>query len=242
MGDMIDEAVLCETCGTPKTQAWTNGPLQCAKCAKARRDAYDAERRVQEDEARRQYIIDQAASAVPERYRAALLKDFSDQVSTKVRKWIDAVDTTMEQLIVFGPVGTGKTHLACAITRELMLSRLEGKFSRQDVKYTSQATFLREIRKSWDSSETTEDYVFGLHANPRVLVLDDIGAARGNENDTLRLGELISDRYDRMKPTVFVTNLTPEQLKGAVGDRSYDRMRDNGVQIVLNGDSRRKPA
>lgn len=240
MGDMIDGAVLCETCQSPKVQAWTNGPLQCGKCVAAARERFRLEREIQDRESRAQYIREQSCTAVPERYRNALLRDFSDAVSTKVRGWMTSVDQAMHQLVIFGPVGTGKTHLACAITREFILARIEKPGP--EVKYCSQASYLRDIRKTWDSSETSEDYVFGLHTKPRILVLDDVGAARGNENDTLRLGELIAERYDAMKPTVFVTNLTPDQLKAAVGDRSYDRMRDDGMRIVLDGDSRRKLA
>lgn len=240
MGDMIDGAVLCEVCQTPKMKAWEDGPLQCPTCVAAARERLRVAREAQDRVNREQYLREQADTCVPQRYRTALLRDFSDAVSTKVRTWINSVDNVMHQLLIFGPVGTGKTHLACAITREIILSRIEKPGP--DVKFTSQAAYLRDIRKSWDSSELSEEYVFGLHTKPRILVLDDIGAARGNENDTLRLGELIAERYDNMKPSVFVTNLTPDQLKAAVGDRSYDRMRDNGVQIVLNGESRRRPA
>lgn len=224
----------CETHGVLPGLMFNNRKPRCGKCI----EAEIAERKVKQEEANRLEMIERRAQwadeAVPARYRSASLRDFSELVTSKIRAWIANSSRLNDQLLILGTVGTGKTHLACAITRALIEGGTNSKFS-------SQANYLREIRHTWDS-DTSEDSVFRSFVQPRVLVLDDIGAARGNDNDTLRLGELIAERYDAMRPSVYVTNLTPEQLKSSVGDRSYDRMRDQAIQIVLNGQSRRSPS
>jgi DNA replication protein DnaC len=208
----------------------------CPKCGEEAVQKLHRERREESRIAWEKARIEAAKLAVPERYQAANLADFAPEVFEKVQSWIRTCAEIPGGLIVVGPVGTGKTHLAAAITRELILT---GK----DARYTSQAAYLREIRRTWDKNVTdTEAGIISEFVSPRILVLDDIGAARANENDTLRLGELIGERYDEMRPCVFVTNLRPDQLKAEVGDRTYDRMRDGAVTLVLNGQSRRKLA
>lgn len=225
----------CETHGKFEQRAWGTSEPRCEKCIEAQINQRREEQRLRDEQYQEERRRQWADEAVPARYVNAGMSDFPEGVAGPVLGWMKDRQTECGNLVIFGPVGTGKTHLAAAITRHLILGRVGAK-------YSSQANYLRQIRKTWDSQSESEDSVFQSFVLPRVLVLDDIGAARGNDNDTLRLGELIAERYDAMKPTVYVTNLTPETLKLTVGDRSYDRMRDKAVQLVLNGETRRKAA
>ena len=226
----------CEKHGKVEAESYRGRQLVCPKCA---REAMLEQQRIQDEE--RAKIMEEGRkesirNSVPARYRDSRLTDFSADVQEKAKAWLKSCHVSSGSLIILGPVGTGKTHLATVLAKELMLCRVGAA-------YVSQASYLREIRKTWDKgSDEDESEILGKYLRDRVLVLDDIGAARGNENDTMRLGELIAERYDAQKPSVFVSNLTPDQLKATVGDRSYDRMRDGATMIVLNGDSRRKPA
>lgn len=225
----------CEKHGTFEQRVWGWNNPRCEKCIEEEVEARRLEQRKRDEEEILERRRRWADESVPARYMNASISDFPDATIASILAWTKDSKTESGNLVIFGPVGTGKTHLAAAITRHLILNRT-------DAKYSSQANYLRQIRKTWDSQSESEDAVFQSFVLPRVLVLDDIGAARGNDNDTLRLGELIAERYDAMKPTVYVTNLTPETLKLTVGDRSYDRMRDKAVQLVLNGETRRKAA
>ena len=138
--------------------------------------------------------------------------------------------------MLIGPVGVGKTYAACALAihcQELKVS----------TRYTSQASILRAIRSTWSTrSERSEESVWRDLTTPYVLIVDDVGAARGNENDALRISELIDERYNEQKPTIIVTNLKPEQLKAELGDRAYDRICEGGKLVVMGGESRRRKA
>lgn len=228
--------ITCQKHGKVAAESYGGRPLVCPKCTQ---EAMAEQRRVDDEERRKiaeENRQEEIRNSVPTRYRDSKLTDFSADVAERAKAWLAKCDKSSGSLIIAGPVGTGKTHLAAALTKALLLARVYSV-------YVSQAGYLRQIRETWaKDSDRDESEVMEKFSLPRVLVLDDIGAARGNENDTMRLGELIAERYDLQKPSVFVSNLTPDQLKAAVGDRSYDRMRDGAMMLVLNGDSRRKPA
>jgi len=235
LGEQFDvSAITCFKHGTYEAVAFGGMEPRCPKCMEESIAQLSDQQRAERQQRRVEQLAKMADDALPARYSGARLEDFSAKVTDQVAKWFEACQRSPGGLIVAGPVGTGKTHLACAIARKVIEADIGGK-------YVSQANYLRAIRKTWDG-KGDESAVLDEYIRPRVLVLDDIGAARGNDNDTLRLGELVSDRYDALKPTVYVSNLTPDLLKGAVGDRSYDRMRDGALSLILNGDSRRKPA
>jgi DNA replication protein DnaC len=236
IGEKFDiSAVTCFTHGVYEAVSFEGREPRCPHCMEDAVARLNDEQRAERQKRRAEQLAKNADEAVPVRYKAATLDDFATKVTSPILKWFEGCQREPGGLILAGPVGTGKTHLACALTRKLVTADVGGK-------YVSQANYLRAIRQTWGDHKRDESSVIEDFIRPRVLVLDDIGAARGNENDTLRLGELIADRYDALKPTVYVTNLTPDVLKATVGDRSYDRMRDGATMIVLNGDSRRKPA
>src|SRR3546814_977163 len=108
------------------------------------------------------------------------------------------------------------------------------------VRYTTVPRYLRAITETWDSSERKERDVHHPLVDADLLVLDEIGAGRGGENDVWRVHDLIADRYDAGKPSIFISNLRPDELRKAIGDRAYDRMREGSTQINLTGESDRK--
>lgn len=90
-------------------------------------------------------------------------------------------------LILFGPSGVGKSHLAAAIGRRLIEKGLRVLF----VKTTSLVQRLQTAYKRHELSE-----LIAKLAKFDLLILDDIGYIKRSKSETSVLFELIGDRYE----------------------------------------------
>lgn len=220
----------CEHHG-PYTAELIFGRAPCPQCVAESKRQHDAQV-AQDVQAGINRAIIQSAQ-IPKRYRNARIGDFLAEPHDRAAAFVRAVQAgEFAQMLVVGPVGTGKTHYAAAITYE---------FARHGVNalYSTAAGYLREIRDTWGDPERSEARVFDRYAKCPALVLDDMGAGTEGKNDVWRLHELIDARYCDELPTVYASNLTASELKRWVGDRTFDRMKDGAVRLALMGDSRR---
>jgi len=79
--------------------------------------------------------------------------------------------------------------------------------------------------------------------NTGLLILDEVGKTMGGKNSEWELTEIISIldfRYRNLKPTIMITNLSPEKLPGYIGEDIIDRMKsDEWERVIFVGDSKR---
>lgn len=127
--------------------------------------------------------------------------------------------------LFYGPTGTGKTHLAVGIAKRAAV--------RHGVKYATVSGLARAVRSSYSKLATkTEDDILADHLSPALLVLDEIGVGLGTDHERAMMHDVIAGRYDRLKPTIFLSNLTISDVKTALGERIVDRIReDRGIMI-----------
>lgn len=132
-------------------------------------------------------------------------------------------------VILVGNPGTGKTHLGVAIAQAVMA------LTEHTAAYRTLGGILHAIRATFDgSSGQTEGSILDALVKPTLLVLDEVGASKEAPSDfeLSRLFAIINGRYEKMLPTVVISNLGVTELPAAMGERSADRLRENGV-IVL---------
>ncbi len=92
-----------------------------------------------------------------------------------------------ENLLLFGPSGVGKTHLAAAITHSLIEKGVRAKFS-STISMIQQLQQAKRDLLLMDELSRLDKY--------RILVLDDIGYIKKDADESSLLFELIAHRYE----------------------------------------------
>lgn len=130
-------------------------------------------------------------------------------------------------LIFCGNPGTGKTHLSCSVAN--MVIR---KFARS-VLFTSAMSMTMKIKGTYESgSEITESAAINSFVFPELLIIDEVGIQYGTDYETRMFFGIINRRYESLKPTILISNLTLVELKQLIGERVVDRMREGGGAVI----------
>lgn len=137
-----------------------------------------------------------------------------------------------QNLFFYGPSGTGKTHLACAIARE--------QFERgMLVEFYKVPNLMREFRRRMDPDDE-DRFIKHLVAVP-VLVIDDLGVGKATEYVIEKLHEVIDGRQNNyFHGLVITSNLSLNGIAETFKDRIADRLNGMCELIKMDGDSQRK--
>lgn len=213
----LPESVQCAHCGDTGELIGAYG-TDCHFCETGRMRHEETER------------LKAWVSSMPGRYRHYTLGQHPDRAAAaQVRAWIPQALERGTNLLIQGHVGVGKTGLAIGALREI-----HGKGKR--VHWGTAPSLLSEIRAAeWEDKHRLMERMQGY----QVLLIDDVGT----ENKTSFVDEqmhLVFDgRYTKGRATIVTTNLSMEELYGALGERVMSRFRQDYVSIVMTGNDRR---
>jgi DNA replication protein DnaC len=140
-------------------------------------------------------------------------------------------------VLIAGPCGTGKSHLAQALGHA---AARQG----HDVLFTTQSQLLQSLR----AAQAVGSYDRKLAALARVdlLIIDDFGLKPLRVPEDENIHDLIAERYERAA-TILTSNLDFSEWGDAfatnrmLGAATLDRLRHGAYRVILDGDSYRTP-
>lgn len=237
---------LCAICGEKK-QTWfeveglipkSKVPCMC-KCERDRRDAEEAERKLQEmvqrikryrntclaDEQYKECTFDKDDGADPKA---------SEFCKAYVQNW-EWVQENNAGIMLWGDVGGGKTFLAACIANALI-----------DMDIPATMTTIPKLVAAMTKDFGAErGNILYMVANAPLLVLDDVGTERNTEYSNEQVYEIINTRYKAKKPLIVTTNLTMNAMKNAedvTHRRIYDRIVEMCTPCRVTSTGRRQKA
>lgn len=131
-------------------------------------------------------------------------------------------------LILTGRPGTGKNHLAVALAKNIIEQH------QATVQLTSVMRIIRAVRRTWgNGSDRSEEEVIAHYTGVDLLIIDEVGVQYGSESEMIILFDILNTRYERMLPTVLISNLTLPQITQVISERLTDRMVEGGGATLI---------
>ena len=213
----------------------------CDKCAEIKSAEQQKQRQLEEAESYR--VLRMNIAQIPPRFAEKDLSNYEADagLQSEVLEFCEDYAGRFAEnlksgscLMLLGLVGTGKTHLAIGILKTAINSGFRGR-------YMTVSRIMRDVKDTFAKhSESSEGEVLAKLISTDLLVIDEIGVQRANEFEANTLFEVINGRYEAIKPTILIANLTLKEMRESVGDRVFDRMRENGGRaFVMDWKSKR---
>ena len=190
-----------------------------------RRDTMSMQRRIRRARFEQQATLEEFDFAASPKLPAAQIRDLA------ALRWLHAG----ESIVLYGPVGVGKSHVAQALGH---LAIRQGA----DVRFTKTSRALADL--AGGHADRTWARRLAELSRPHVLILDDFAMRELTPTQADDLYELTSERAAAGRPLILTANRAPVDWyplfpNPVVAESLLDRLINTSHQVLMDGPSYR---
>lgn len=159
-----------------------------------------------------------------------LVNDNNKEAYDAAKNFVESFPETLG-LMLIGPVGTGKTHLAAAITNSLTQKLYT-------VLFGNSTDIIYRFRKTYSTDESELDLIDAL-TSVDLLVIDDLGKEKTSEYTSTLIYQIINRLYEEEKPVIITTNYVSGPLiehLGEKGEEIFSRIQEMCIPVMIEGE------
>lgn len=226
-GDYTENGILfCGKCRTPKQTTAKNpftGAEQIVGClCSCRQASIEQERKKRAQEANRQYLIKAfGGHEKPLSYVFGENLTDAQKMCLNYCKNFDEFFKSGTGLLLYGTLGSGKTHTACSVANELFRTR-GTSFIMTSVIELAEASM----------SSSQNGWLWDRMSDDDLVIIDDLGTEGTSDWRREIMYRAINGRIMSGKPMIITTNMSLEDFKNPA-DYGMRRLTDRVIQVCL---------
>lgn len=151
-----------------------------------------------------------------------------EKIKSSCIKYATNFSTKSKNVILYGGVGVGKTHIALAIANVV----INKGFS---IIFGTVGNIISDLQHEEFGNNENLQYYKKAVLNCDLLIIDDLGTEILNASRIAILYNIINSRLLSKLPTIITTNYTEDELEEKYDQRIFSRIQGEYRPLTLNG-------